>query len=112
MKISQRAQNITPSATLALSAKAKQMKASGIDVINLSIGEPDFNTPRHVKDAAVAAINEGKSDFYTPATGILELREAIAKFVNDDCNTAFFQGERRRGSRRKDGAFCNRANHP
>ena len=48
MKISQRAQNITPSATLALSAKAKQMKASGIDVINLSIGEPDFNTPRHV----------------------------------------------------------------
>ena len=54
MKISQRAQNITPSATLALSAKAKQMKASGIDVINLSIGEPDFNTPRHVKDAAVA----------------------------------------------------------
>lgn len=89
MKISQRAQNITPSATLALSAKAKQMKASGIDVINLSIGEPDFNTPRHVKDAAVAAINEGKSDFYTPATGILELREAIAKFINDDCNTAF-----------------------
>ena len=55
MKISQRAQNITPSATLALSAKAKQMKASGIDVINLSIGEPDFNTPRHVKDAAGCA---------------------------------------------------------
>lgn len=89
MKISQRAQNITPSATLALSAKAKQMKASGIDVINLSIGEPDFNTPRHVKDAAIAAINEGKSDFYTPASGIPELRDAVAGFVNDDFGTAF-----------------------
>lgn len=72
---------IAPSATLALSTKAKEMQAQGIDVINLSIGEPDFNTPEHIKQAAIAAITAGKSDFYTPALGIKELRSAIATKV-------------------------------
>lgn len=111
MKISQRAQNITPSATLALSAKAKQMKASGIDVINLSIGEPDFNTPRHVKDAAVAAINEGKSDFYTPATGILELRKQ-SQNLSMMIATLHFPRRTSPWQPAERWRFCNRANHP
>ena len=89
MKLSQRSQNITPSATLALSAKAKQMKKAGADVINLTAGEPNFNTPYLIKKAAIAAIESGKSDFYTPALGIDELRAAIANFVNWDHKTNF-----------------------
>ena len=76
MNFSQRAANIKPSATLALANKAKEMKAQGIDVINLSVGEPDFKTPAHIKQAAIEAIQAGKADAYTAATGILPLREA------------------------------------
>ena len=56
MEISERVSNIQPSATLALSGKAKAMKAQGIDVLNLSIGQPDFNTPKHIGQAAIKAI--------------------------------------------------------
>ncbi|MDN2453067.1 pyridoxal phosphate-dependent aminotransferase [Lactobacillus sp. UCMA15818] len=77
MRISKRVMQIQPSATLELSAKAKQMKSEGIDVINLGVGEPDFNTPKNIKAAAIRAIKEGKSDFYTSATGINELKKAI-----------------------------------
>ena len=69
---------LTPSPTMAMDAKAKAMVRSGIDVINLSVGEPDFDTPAHIKDAAIAAIQEGFNK-YTPAGGIPELKEAIAE---------------------------------
>ena len=58
MQISQRAKNIQPSATLALSTRANAMRAEGIDVINLTVGEPDFQTPKNIRDAAIAAISQ------------------------------------------------------
>ncbi len=68
---------LTPSPTMAMDAKAKAMVQSGIDVINLSVGEPDFDTPEHIKAAAIGAIQDGFNK-YTPAGGIPELKEAIA----------------------------------
>ncbi|MDR1395868.1 MAG: aminotransferase class I/II-fold pyridoxal phosphate-dependent enzyme, partial [Deltaproteobacteria bacterium] len=81
--LSDRVKNIQPSPTLALDAQAKAMKAKGLDVVNLSIGEPDFPTPEPIKNAAIEAI---RSNFtrYTASEGILELREAVcAKFLRD-----------------------------
>ncbi|KRL39061.1 pyridoxal phosphate-dependent aminotransferase [Liquorilactobacillus uvarum] len=89
MKIASRVMQVQPSATLALSAKAKEMVAKGIDVINLGVGEPDFNTPRKIKEAAINAIETGKSDFYTPATGIIELKQAICDRLRKDFNTEY-----------------------
>lgn len=84
MILSKKAQMISPSPTLAIDAKAKKMKAEGINIIGFGIGEPDFDTPNHIKEAAVKAINEGFTK-YTPAAGILELREAVCeKFKNDN----------------------------
>jgi aspartate aminotransferase len=76
-KISQRAATLSPSLTLAIDSKAKQMKAEGQDVVGFGAGEPDFDTPHHIKDAAIKALNEGFTK-YTPAAGIPELRQAIA----------------------------------
>ena len=76
-KISQRAASLSPSLTLAIDSKAKQMKAEGIDVVGFGAGEPDFDTPQHIKDAAKAALDAGFTK-YTPAAGIPELRQAIA----------------------------------
>jgi aspartate aminotransferase len=76
MKISKRAHMIKPSPTLAITAKAKAMRAQGIDVISFSAGEPDFDTPQHIKDAAIAALQQGFTK-YTPVGGIDELKEAI-----------------------------------
>ncbi|HEU0038126.1 MAG TPA: aminotransferase class I/II-fold pyridoxal phosphate-dependent enzyme, partial [Verrucomicrobiae bacterium] len=76
-RISQRAASLTPSLTLAIDSKAKQMKAEGQDVIGFGVGEPDFDTPQHIKDAAIKALNEGFTK-YTAAAGIPELRQAIA----------------------------------
>ena len=76
--VADRILNLTPSPTMAMDAKAKAMVRSGIDVINLSVGEPDFDTPDHIKEAAIAAIQEGFNK-YTPAGGIPELKEAIAE---------------------------------
>ena len=75
--ISQRASALTPSLTLAIDSKAKQMKAEGQDVIGFGVGEPDFDTPQHIKDAAIQALQAGFTK-YTPAAGIPELRQAIA----------------------------------
>ncbi len=84
MSISKRVSLISPSVTLAITAKAKQMKAEGIDVIGFGAGEPDFDTPVHIKEAAKKAIDEGFTK-YTPASGIKELKEAICrKFKNDN----------------------------
>lgn len=79
MKISQRSQQLQPSATMKISAQAKQMIAEGLDVINLGIGEPDFETPKNIEEAAIAAINDGKASFYTPAAGLADLRTSVAK---------------------------------
>lgn len=76
MKITQRAAKITPSLTLEITAKAKKMKEDGISVIGFGAGEPDFNTPQYIIDAAKKAIDEGKTK-YTPASGIPELKKAI-----------------------------------
>lgn len=74
--VSRRVANLSPSATLAMSQKSSEMKAQGIDVINLSVGEPDFNTPAHIKEAAKKAIDENYT-FYTPVPGYMSLRKAI-----------------------------------
>jgi aspartate aminotransferase len=83
-KISRRAASLAPSLTLAIDSKAKQMKAEGLDVVGFGAGEPDFDTPQHIKDAAVAALAAGFTK-YTPSSGIPELRQAIAdKFKRDN----------------------------
>jgi aspartate aminotransferase len=83
-KISHRAATLSPSLTLAIDSKAKQMKAEGQDVVGFGAGEPDFDTPKHIKDAAIQALNEGFTK-YTPASGIPELRQAIAdKFKREN----------------------------
>jgi len=84
MTISRRAQGIKPSPTLAITAKAKAMKASGIDVVGFGAGEPDFDTPEHIKKAAVKALEEGFTK-YTAADGIDELKDAVLrKFKRDN----------------------------
>ena len=76
-QLSDRLQRLAPSATLAMSQKSSEMKAQGIDVINMSVGEPDFNTPDHIKEAAKKAIDENYSR-YSPVPGYADLRKAIA----------------------------------
>lgn len=82
--LSERVQLVKPSPTLAVAAKATQMQADGLDIINLGTGEPDFDTPQHIKDAAIAAINAGFTK-YTAVDGIAELKLAIRnKFKRDN----------------------------
>ena len=82
--LSIKAKGISPSPTLAIDAKFKEMKANGEDVVGFGCGEPDFDTPQYIKDAAIAAINEGFTK-YTPAAGTLELRKAVAnKFKKEN----------------------------
>ncbi len=76
-QLSLRLQRLAPSATLAMSQKSSEMKARGIDVINMSVGEPDFNTPDHIKEAAKRAVDENYSR-YSPVPGYLDLRQAIS----------------------------------
>jgi aspartate aminotransferase len=78
MKISQRAKAVAPSATLAVTNRANELKAQGIDVVGFGAGEPDFDTPDYIKEAAIKALKEGKTK-YTPASGIPQLRAAIAR---------------------------------
>ena len=81
--ISSRAASLAPSLTLAISAKAKELRARGEDVIGFGAGEPDFDTPQHIKDAAAQALADGFTK-YTPSSGIPELRQAVAdKFQLD-----------------------------
>ena len=76
-QLSDRLNSLTPSATLAMSQKSVEMRAQGIDVINMSVGEPDFNTPTHIKAAGIKAIEDNYSK-YSPVPGYLSLREAIS----------------------------------
>ena len=86
--LAQRVISLKPSPTLAVDAKAKALKAQGADIINLSAGEPDFDTPDHIKEAAIKAIKDGFTK-YTPVAGIVELRQAIINKLKRDYNTEY-----------------------
>ena len=83
IQLAARVSQVSPSLTLTISAKAKAMKAEGTDVCSFSAGEPDFDTPAHIKAAAKQALDEGKTK-YGPATGEVKLREAIARKLRND----------------------------
>lgn len=87
-QLSDRLNRLSPSATLAMSQKSSEMKAQGIDVINLSVGEPDFNTPDHIKDAAKKAVDENYSR-YSPVPGYPELRKAIVDKLQKENNLEY-----------------------
>lgn len=82
-QLSNRLNRLAPSATLAMSQKSSEMKAQGIDVINMSVGEPDFNTPEHIKEAAKKAVDNNFSK-YSPVPGYMDLREAIAAKLKNE----------------------------
>lgn len=88
LTVSQRVAGLAVSATLAMSQKSQELRASGVDVINLSVGEPDFNTPDHIKEAAKRAIDQNFS-FYTPVPGYLSLRKAIADTIERENGVHF-----------------------
>jgi len=93
MAISRRALAVTPSPTLAISAQAKAMKAKGIDVVSFGAGEPDFNTPGHIKQAAIDALNAGFTKYPLPVAGIVELREAIGEKLRRDNALEYSPGD-------------------
>ena len=83
-KISDRIQKLPASATLAMAAKARELKSKGIDIIGLSLGEPDFNTPEFIKKAAIKAVEDNYNS-YTPVDGYQDLKESIQrKFLRDN----------------------------
>jgi aspartate aminotransferase len=88
-KLSERIEAIQESATLAMAAKAREFKNRGIDVINLSLGEPDFKTPQHICDAAKKAIDDGKYFTYPPVAGYQDLREALAAKYQSQNNVPY-----------------------
>ncbi|RAK22126.1 aspartate aminotransferase [Anoxybacillus vitaminiphilus] len=92
MKLAKRVSSLTPSTTLAITAKAKELKAAGYDVIGLGAGEPDFNTPQHIIDAAVKAMNEGHTK-YTPSGGLAGLKAEIIKKFKEDQNLSYEPSE-------------------
>jgi len=92
MEISERAAQLTPSLTLSIDSKAKAMKAEGIDVCGFGAGEPDFDTPEHIKTAAIAALQAGFTK-YTPSAGIPELRQAIAEKLAADNGLTYRPGQ-------------------
>jgi len=83
LKLSERVRKLKPSATLAVNAKAKELKAKGVDIVNLSAGEPDFDTPSYIKEACKLALDEGYTK-YVPTPGIPSLREAICFRLKED----------------------------
>lgn len=85
MKVSKRAQAVPPSATIAVTSRAKELKAQGVDVLSFGAGEPDFDTPDFIKNSAIKALKAGQTK-YTAAAGIPELKKAIAKKLKDENN--------------------------
>ena len=83
MKLSDRLNRLAPSATLAMSQKSGELKAQGVDVINMSVGEPDFNTPQHIKEAAIKAVEENWTR-YSPVPGYQPLKEAIVRKLKNE----------------------------
>ncbi|MBQ1609327.1 MAG: aminotransferase class I/II-fold pyridoxal phosphate-dependent enzyme, partial [Elusimicrobia bacterium] len=92
MYISKRLQSIKPSPTLAIDAKAKALKAKGVDIISFGTGEPDFDTPQNIKDAAIKAINTGFTK-YCPVPGTPDLKDAIIKKFKEDNNLEYAREE-------------------
>ncbi len=86
--LSQRLQSLSPSETLAMAQKSNELKAQGFDVINMSVGEPDFSTPDHIKEAAKKAI-ENNFSFYSPVPGFIELRKAICSKLKSENNIEY-----------------------
>lgn len=104
-QLSDRLNRLAPSATLAMSQKSNEMKAQGVDVINMSVGEPDFNTPDHIKDAGKKAIDDNFSK-YSPVPGYMDLREAIVDKLKKENHLDYTTGEVIVGTGGKQGV-CN-----
>jgi aspartate aminotransferase len=92
MYLSEKVQSISPSPTLAVDAKAKQMKKEGHDIIGFGAGEPDFDTPEYIKEAAVAAVKEGFTK-YTPVAGIPELKSAVSQYMKETTGLSYDQNQ-------------------
>lgn len=92
MELSQRVKNLTPSQTIAITAKARELKEQGLDVIGLGAGEPDFNTPDEIIDKTYKALKKGETK-YTPASGIPELKNAIIKKMDKDNHLSYDTSE-------------------
>lgn len=92
MNLAKRVQTLTPSTTLAITAKANELKAAGVDVIGLGAGEPDYNTPDNILEAAYASMKEGKTK-YTPSGGLPELKRAIAAKLERDQGLTYANSE-------------------
>ena len=84
MKLSTKVQNLAPSVTLQAAARAKELKAQGLDILSLTVGQPDFVTPKNIEEAAIAAIQSGEASFYTQSAGIPELRQAIVTYMKEN----------------------------
>lgn len=104
-QLSDRLNRLAPSATLAMSQKSNEMKAQGVDVINMSVGEPDFNTPDHIKEAGKKAIDDNFSK-YSPVPGYMDLREAIVEKLKKENGLAYTTNEVIAGTGGKQGV-CN-----
>jgi aspartate aminotransferase len=104
-QLSARLAALSPSATLAMSQKSQELKAQGFDVINLSVGEPDFNTPDHIKEAAKQAVDQNFS-FYTPVPGYMSLRQAISNKLKTENGLNFAPAQIVVGNGAKQ-AVCN-----
>lgn len=92
LDLSRKAQNVKPSSTLAITARAKELKGMGIDVVGFGAGEPDFNTPSNISKAAIEAINDGFTK-YTPASGTNELKKAISKKFQENNNLSYDENQ-------------------
>lgn len=93
MGFSKKVSSLKESATLQAAAKAKALKDQGVKVLNLTIGEPDFSTPKSIQNAAIKAIDNGASSFYTPATGLPELKQAIIDRTREDYGVTYQMNE-------------------
>jgi len=89
MQISRRVQGILPSMTLAVSAKAKALKARGVDVVGFGAGEPDFRTPEHICEAGIRAIRDGHHGYVVPSSGLAELKAAVADYLGRKCGLKY-----------------------
>ena len=89
MQISRRVKAIQPSMTLAVSAKAKAMRAQGVDVVGFGAGEPDFKTPEHICEAAVKAVRDGHHGYVVPASGLAQLKVAVADYLQRRCGLSY-----------------------
>jgi aspartate aminotransferase len=89
MRISRRVKAILPSVTLAVSAKAKALKAQGVDVVSFGAGEPDFRTPDHICEAGIRAIRDGHHGYVVPSSGLADLKSAVADYLKRKCGLKY-----------------------